>query len=131
VSARFVPDPRFTLLAAVGCVVAAVLALQSPPMGRLLFGIAALILLGYVLCDLSFRPRLEADRSGLRIRAPLARRAFSWSQVDAVRADERIRHGLRTVTLEIDSGDDVVVLSRRVLGADPVEVARTLHALAS
>jgi hypothetical protein len=37
---------------------------------------------------------------------------------------------LRTVTLEIDSGDAVVVLSRRALGADPVQVAATLRALA-
>jgi hypothetical protein len=131
VSVRFVPDARVTGLAAIGCIAAAVLALTSAPMGRVLFGVAALILLAYVAGDLTFRPRLVADRSGLRIRSPFARRALSWSQVQAVRADERVRHGLRSVTLEIDSGDDVVVLTRRALGADPVEVARTLRALAS
>jgi hypothetical protein len=130
VSARFDPDARITALAAVGCAAAVVLALTSAPIGRLLFAIAAVLLAGYVVSDLVFRPRLEADHDGLRVRAPLARATLLWAEVDSVRADERTRHGLRTVTLEIDSGDAVVVLSRRALGADPVQVAATLRALA-
>jgi hypothetical protein len=94
-----------------------------------LFGLAAVVLACYVIGDLCFRPRLAADRDGVRVRAPFARGFFPWSQVE-VRADERSRHGLRTVTLEIDSGETVVVLSRRALGADPVQVAHTLRALA-
>jgi hypothetical protein len=46
-----------------------------------------------------------------------------------VRADIAARHGLRTVTLEIDAGVALLVLSRRQLGADPETVAKLLHAL--
>jgi hypothetical protein len=130
VSARFVPDARLTALAALGCVAAVLLALGAAPAGRLLFVLAALVLAGYAGTDLVFRPRLEADSREIRIRAPLTRATLPWPEVDAVRADARTRHGLRTVTLEIDAGETVVVLSRRALGADPAEVARTLQALA-
>jgi hypothetical protein len=131
VSVRFVPDVRITALAAVGSLVALVLAVEAAPTGRVLFAIAAVVLGCYAVGDLAFRPRLEADPEGLRVRSPLARLTLPWSAVEAVRADERTRHGLRTVTLEIDSGDTVVVLSRRALGADPVAVARTLQAMAA
>jgi len=130
VSVRFVPDARITALAGAGCLAAVLLAIGSAPMGRAVFGVAAVVLAAYVVADLAFRPRLEADRSGLRVRSPLARTTLPWSAVQSVHADERTRHGLRTVTLEIDSGDTVVVLSRRALGADPVAVARTLQAMA-
>jgi hypothetical protein len=95
----------------------------------LLFAVAAVVLACYVIGDLCFRPRLAADRDGVRVRAPLTRAFFPWPQVE-IRADERTRHGLRSVTLEIDSGETVVVLSRRALGADPTQVARTLRAIA-
>lgn len=130
VSVRFVPDPRITALAVLGCGAAIVLALGAAPMGRFLFLLAAIVLAGYAVSDLVFRPRLEADSRGIRVRAPLTRATLPWLEVHAVRADQRMRHGLRAVTLEIDSGDSVVVLSRRALGADPAEVARTLQALA-
>jgi hypothetical protein len=117
-------------MAAVGCAAAILLAVGSAPMGRLLFAVAAVVLGSYVVGDLVFRPRLAADREGVRVRAPLAHATLPWAQVHSVRADERTRHGLRSVTLEIDSGDTIVVLSRRALGADPAQVARTLQAMA-
>ena len=129
VSVRFVPDARITALAGGGCIAGIVLALRSAPMGRALFAVAAVVLACYVVGDLLFRPRLEADRDGVRVRSPLAKADLVWAQVEAIRADERTRYGLRAVTLEIDSGDAVLVLSRRALGADPVQVARTLRAL--
>lgn len=121
---RFAPDLRLTALAAFGAVIAAVTAAVTTDVaGRLLSGAAALLLFAYVVGDLVFRPRLVVDAHGVRIRSPLARVDIPWSQVDAVRADTRLRFGLRSTTLEVDAGATLVVLSRRALGADPQRVA--------
>ena len=87
--------------------------------GRLLFGAACLLLLGYVISDLVYRPRLVFAADGLRVHSPLSRVSCPWTEVEDVRADTRSRYGLRSVTLEIDAGQTLVVLSRRALGADP------------
>jgi hypothetical protein len=39
-----------------------------------------------------------------------------------------MRHGLRSVALEIDAGDRLLVLSRRVLGTDPEQAAEIVRA---
>lgn len=124
---RFTPDRRFTALAAVG-VAAALLAclLSGDAPGRLLAAIAAVVLGCYVAADLVFSPRLEADRNGVAIRSPFTRAQLTWPQIEAVRADSRTRLGIRSTTLEIDAGAVLAVLSRRALGADPVEVEHVL-----
>lgn len=121
---RFGPDRRLTAAAGLGAVVAALatlLAGDAP--GRILIGGAALLLLGYTVTDLVFWPRLVLSAEGVRVHSPLARAQLSWHEVTAVRADVRQRYGLRLVTLEIDAGEQLIVLSRRALGADPQEVA--------
>lgn len=126
--ARFVPDRRTTGLAAGGAVVAVLLLLTTTDRaGQLLAGIAALVLVGYVVGDLVCRPRLTVSPAGLVIRAPLTRARLDWSQVDDVRADTRVRLGLRSTTLEIDAGAVLAVLSRRALGADPERVAEVVR----
>ncbi len=122
--ARFVPDRRYTFLAAGGFVVAlvAVLLAGDGP-SRLIAAVAALVLLGYALSDLVFSPRLTISTEGVTIRSPLTRARLPWSQIDSVRADVRLRHGLRSTTLEIDAGSVLAVLSRRALGAEPQDVA--------
>jgi len=111
--------------------IAAAAAVLSPdPPGRVLLGAAALVLLAYTATDLLFWPRLTASPEGLLIRTPLTRARIPWSDVDAVRADARERIGLRSVTLEIDAGERLVVFSRRALGADPETVAALIGAFA-
>jgi hypothetical protein len=124
----FAPDRRLVAGTVVLAAVAAVAAWQSPDAaGRLLFALAALVLGGYALVDLIGRPRLAAGPDGLRLRTPLRRVHLRWADVSAVRADVRHRHGLRTVTLEVDAAERLCVFSRRALGADPERVAELLR----
>jgi Bacterial PH domain len=128
-SMRFGPDRRITAAAAIGAVLALGLAVAADDApGHLLFGLASLVLAGYAISDLYFAPRLAVDGAGLRVRSPLARAELPWAQLDEVRADARSHYGLRSVTLEIDAGETLIVLSRRALGAPPEVVAETVRA---
>jgi hypothetical protein len=118
-------------VAALGAVVAAVLAATSDAAGRLLFGVGVLCLVGLVLADLLLRPRLRADAHGLEVRTVALRRRLPWSAVQRVRVDEHSRYGLPSRTLEVDAGDSLVVLGRRSLGADPRDVAEALRQIRS
>ncbi|MDT4977451.1 MAG: hypothetical protein QOG98_3209 [Pseudonocardiales bacterium] len=126
---RFGPDRRLTALSGVLALIAIVAAvLASDPAGRLLLAGAALVLLAYTATDLIYWPRLTVSADGLLVRTPATRGLIPWSEVEAVRADSRQRAGLRSVTLEIDTGDRLVVFSRRALGADPADVAGLISA---
>jgi hypothetical protein len=126
---RFGPDRRLTVLSAVLAAVAVVfIVVSGDGAGRVLAGVAALLLIGYAATDLAFWPRLIATASGLQVRTPTTRARLAWSDVDAVRVDERSHLGLMSRTLEIDAGALLVVFSRRALGADPREVADLLEA---
>jgi len=119
-TARFVPDRRYTAMAAAGALVALGAAIgTNDPRGRLLAAIAVLVLACYAVSDLVFSPRLEASAAGLRIRSPFARAQIEWSQVERVRVVSRMRGGLRTAVLEIDAGEVFVELSRRSLATSP------------
>jgi hypothetical protein len=129
-SVSFVPDRRYTILAALGCAAAVVAAVLShDPPGHVLFSAAALVLLGYVGADLVFRPRLTASPTGLVINTPFTRVRLSWDEVTKVRADTRFRRGLRTVTLEIDAGAVLAVFTRRTLGVEPADAAARIAAV--
>jgi hypothetical protein len=126
---RFVPDRRYTALAggsALGALAA--LALTPDTAGRLLFGVAAALLLGYVVTDLVFSPRLIANPSGIVINAPLTRARLDWADVEDVRAETRMRRGLRSTTLEVEAGALLAVFSRRALGTEPAEAAALVSA---
>jgi hypothetical protein len=126
---RFGPDRRLTTLcAALAAVSAVFVVLSGDGAGRVLAGIAAVLLAGYAVTDVAFWPRLIATGSGLQIRTPTTRTTLPWSDVDDVRVDERSHLGLLSRTLEIDAGALLVVFSRRTLGADPREVADLLAA---
>jgi hypothetical protein len=126
----FVPDRRYTVLAALGSTAALVAAILSPDSaGHVLFSVAALVLLGYVATDLVFRPRLSASPSGVVINTPFTRARLSWAEVDDVRADTRFRRGLRTVTLEIDAGAVLAVFTKRTLGMEPADAAARIAAV--
>jgi hypothetical protein len=121
--AAFGPDLRLSALTGAGALAAAGLAVPADPGGRLLFLIAALVLAAYTASDLLFRTRLAVDADGLRVRSPFARADLAWPDVEAVRSDERSRYGLRSVSLEIDAGEHLIVLTRRALGDAPDAVA--------
>ena len=126
----FVPDRRYTILAAAGCVAAVIAAaLSDDSAGHVLFSVAALVLLGYVGADLVFRPRLAASAAGIVINTPFTRARLSWDEVTDVRADTRFRRGLRTVTLEIDAGAVLAVFTKRTLGVEPADAAARIAAV--
>jgi hypothetical protein len=126
----FVPDRRYTVLAAVGSAAALLAAvLSNDPAGHVLFSVGAILLLGYVGTDLVFRPRLTASPSGIVINSPFTRARLSWEEVTEVRADTRFRRGLRTVTLEIDAGAVLAVFTRRTLGVEPEDAAARIQAV--
>src|SRR5262249_52754767 len=116
------------LAAAAGLVLLALAVLADPP-GRLLGSAAGLGLLALAGSDLVWRPRLAADGGGLSVTLPGRRPPLAWTEVTGVRVHERRRFGLTSRTLEIDAGDDLTVLGRRSLGADPRDVAATLAPL--
>jgi Bacterial PH domain len=119
----FAPNSRIAWLTVAAAVGFALTALLSSDKAGQLMAIAAAVLLAVVAGnDLLFVPRLAVSASGLRIRTATTRATLYWSQVDAVRVDERSRFGLASRTLEIDAGSMLVVLSRHALGADPREV---------
>lgn len=126
---RFGPDRRLTAATAALAVIAllaALLADDAP--GRLLFAGAAIVLAGYTALDLLYWPRLCAGAEGLVVRSPFVRTTLAWGDIDTVHADVRERLGLRSTTLEIDAGEQLIVFSRRALGADPARVAEVLRA---
>ena len=127
---EFVPDRRYTVLAAVGSAAAALAAAVSDdPPGQVLFTVAGLVLLAYVAADLIFSPRLTATAAGIVINAPFSRASIAWDQVSAIRAETRFRRGLRSVTLEIDAGAVLAVFTRRTLGVEPAEAAARIQAV--
>lgn len=129
-TAEFVPDVRYTVLAAVGTVAAVTAAaLTDDRPGRVLFLVAGAVLLAYAAADLIFRPRLSASPAGIVINAPFSRASIPWDDVSAIRAETRFRRGLRSVTLEIDAGAVLAVFTRRTLGVEPSEAAARITAL--
>lgn len=128
-SARFGPDRRLT--AATGglaLVFAAAAALTEDAGGRILFAIAALVLLGYAVTDLLLWPRVTATAVEVTVRSPGGTISLPWGSVRAVRADARQRLGLRSVTLEIDADEHLFVFSRRTLGVQPEAAADLINA---
>ena len=122
-SCAFAPDRRLAWLTLAGAGVFAVVAITGADKAGQLLAVAAAALLAVIAAnDLLLVPRLAVSAAGLRIRSATTRAMLPWSEVDAVRVDERRRYGLSSRTLEIDAGPLLVVLSRHALGADPREV---------
>jgi len=121
---QFGPDRRLTAVTGVAGLIAVALAVFASDAGAQVFAaVAAVVLLGYAVTDLLFWPRLTLSARGVQVQGPFERLALGWTEITAVRADVRTRHGLRSTALEVDAGDTLVVLSRRALGADPEAVA--------
>jgi hypothetical protein len=108
----------------------ALAALFVDPVGRVLVGGAAVVLLAVAARDLVLRPRLRTDAAGVTVRTVGGTHTIPWG---ALRTRVRVtrRLGTRSRTLELeDVRDDAVllVLGRRDLGTDPDVVARALPA---
>jgi hypothetical protein len=100
------------------------------PVGRVLVGAAAVVMLAVAARDLWLRPRLRADGSGVTVRTLAGPAAVPWPTL-RVRVRETRRLGMRSRALELeDARDDAVllVLGRRDLGTDPDAVASALRA---
>jgi hypothetical protein len=116
-----------TAVAGVGLALAVLLV---DPVGRVLVGGAALLLLGLAARDAALRPRLQTGADGVTVRALAGPTTIPWPRVQA-RVRTQRRWGVRARTLELeDRADDAVliVLGRRELGTDPEVVVEALHA---
>ncbi len=104
------------------------------PLGRVLVGAAAVLLLALAARDRLLRPRLAARPAGVAVRRLTGTTELPWARLQ-VRVRDSRRWGLRSRLLELDTAaepdddGDLVLLGRRDLGADPGEVARVLRAL--
>lgn len=121
-----------TPLVVVGWVAAAALALATlladDNAGRLLIGLATLLVTYLAAFASIARPRLTADADGLAVRGFASTTVLPWHEVK-VKLQTTRRLGREQQTLELDADDRLVVLTRLDLGADPEEVAGVLHAL--
>ncbi|TDB75191.1 PH domain-containing protein, partial [Actinomadura sp. KC216] len=91
---------------------------------------AAVGLNALALRDLLAPVRLAADGDGVTLVTGYAgRRRVPWDAVTAIRVDERRRLLLQTRILEIETGDDLHLLSAFDLGADVHDVADELYRL--
>jgi hypothetical protein len=96
--------------------------------GRLLASVAALGLLGFAAVSWRCRPKLRITDEGLELQGLTRLTLLPRAAVDSVKVSEFRRLGRRTRLLEIESGDDLIVLNRWDLGTDPREVHEALRA---
>lgn len=123
---RYAPRGRDVGLIALGAVLLTGLAVAADPLGRLLGGAGVVGLMAFAVVGAAVRPRLAADPAGVSVRTLTARHRLQWSDVDRLAVDERTRLGRTVRTLEIESGDLLVVFGRYTLGADPADVRDAL-----
>jgi hypothetical protein len=96
--------------------------------GRILLGIAAIVLALGGLFGTVARPRLAVDGTGITVRGLTGRRHWDWAAVN-VRLVHTRRLGRDLPTVELDADPDLIVLGWLELGADPVDVMDAIRAL--
>ncbi|GAB3486622.1 PH domain-containing protein [Amycolatopsis cihanbeyliensis] len=112
--------------AAAGTVVAA---LEIDPPGAVLLGVGTLALAAAAAHGTVVRPRLAADRQGIRVRTLAGSHRLDWAEARVRLATVR-RLGREVTTLEIDPTDPdsgLIVLGALELGADPRDVLTELR----
>lgn len=119
------------VLQAVGAAALAGLAVVGSGPGRLLALLGAVGLAALTAGDIALSPFLTADVSGLTVVAGFRRRHHRWGEVTDVRVVRETRRFVRTVTLEIDLDDELVLVPVRRLGTDVDGVAARLGQLRS
>lgn len=130
-SASWAPRPALIVVGWLGTVLALGGVVGYPDhRGQLLFGVAALVLAVASAHGTLVRPRLTADRHGVRIRRARGHVRLTWPDTRTrLRTTKRL--GRDTATLEIESGDQLFVFGWLELGADPRDVLDVLSALRS
>ncbi|MDL4774399.1 MULTISPECIES: PH domain-containing protein [Thermomonosporaceae] len=126
-----VPPGHVALKCAAAVAVAGLAALSAHDRQLvLLAGVAAIGLAGLAVRDLLTPVRLAADGAGVTVMSGYAgHRRIPWADVEAIRVDERRRLLLHTRLLEIETVDDLHLLSAFDLGADVHDVAEELFRL--
>ncbi|WP_227022987.1 PH domain-containing protein [Actinomadura rubrobrunea] len=126
-----VPPAHAAVKAAAAAVLAAMAAVSAEDRQFLLLaGIAAVGLAALALRDVLAPVRVAADADGVTVvRGYAGRRRLAWSDVTAVRVDERRRLLTHTRLLEIETADDLFLFSFFDLGADVRDVAAELERL--
>lgn len=97
--------------------------------GQLLYGVAVVFVAAVAATDLVWSPRLAITASGIVVRSPTRSGRYAWTAIDSIRVDRRRRLGITQASLEIDLGDDLILLSQRALGADPTDVLGIINAV--
>ncbi|WP_245679343.1 PH domain-containing protein [Actinomadura hibisca] len=131
-AAQWRVPPKLTVLTCAAAVLVTLWAITSigDAQRLVIASIGAAGLLALALRDLVAPVRLAADADGLTVVSGYARRVrVPWEDVQVIRVDERRRWGLRSRLLEIDTGDDVHLLSAMDLGADVWDAADELARL--
>jgi hypothetical protein len=119
--------PALKLGGAGALVLLALLLARGDRLGLILAAVGALVLLVWGVRDLVARERLAADAEGVTVVSGYAgRRRLPWSAIERIAVDTRTRRGLRSETLEVDTGEAIHLFSRWELGAPPDEVAARL-----
>jgi hypothetical protein len=108
---------------AVGCA-----AVATDPPGRFLSGVAAVGLLVFALGSWRARPRLAVSGHSLVYRGWFRTRTLTHADIERIRITEFRRLGRRMRLLEIDTREELIVLSRWDLGGDPLYVLDALTA---
>lgn len=126
-----VPPGHVVVKCAAAAAVTALLVLYShDPQFLFLAGAAAVGLNVLALRDLIAPVRLAADGDGLTVVTGYAsRHRLRWEQVVSIRVDERHRLLLHTRILEIETADDLYLLSAFDLGSDVHDAADELYRL--
>ncbi|TMR41686.1 PH domain-containing protein [Actinomadura geliboluensis] len=126
-----VPPGHVAVKCAAAAAVTALIVLYShDPQFLFLAAAAAIGLNGLALRDLVAPVRLAADGDGLTVVTGYAgHRHIRWDEVTAIRVDERRRLLLHTRMLEIETADDLHLLSAFDLGSDVHDVADELYRL--
>ncbi|MFA1550936.1 PH domain-containing protein [Actinomadura chokoriensis] len=127
---RVPPGQVAVKCAAAAAVTALAVLYGHDPQFVFLAAAAAVGLNALALRDLVAPVRLAADEGGLTVVTGYAgRRRVAWDEISAIRVDERRRLLLRTRMLEIETADDLHLLSAFDLGADVHDVADELYRL--
>lgn len=124
-----VPPAQVALKCAAAVVVAGLAVLSGSDRQLLLLAaVAAIGLAALAARDLVAPVRVAADPDGLTVVTGYAgRRRVPWSEVAAIRVDERRRLLLHTRLLEIETADDLYLFSAFDLGADVHDAADDLY----
>ncbi|MFC5996138.1 PH domain-containing protein [Pseudonocardia hispaniensis] len=103
----------------------------ADPAGRLLAGVAAVLLFTAAIFGTVARPRLVAEAAGVTVRGLRGAQHHPWPRVRAIRVMRIRRFGREVPMLELDVLDDdgrerLLVFGRLDLGDDPDAVAEAL-----